>query len=396
MRQSQKHADFRQDPEGNEERRWFGAQRPVSSGPRGELAGAEGAGAGVQEPGAEAGPEDEAGAGSRSRSAQPGRPGLSRTAASAAPQSPGPAGPQTGAHAGGCAQTARAPRPAPGPARRPGARPRTCAHVAPRAPHTCGPGAAHPASGRRARPGAAPRAPAPRAGEGGRARAAGARTAAREEAAAVARVGSGRPPRRSPRRVRGGAAQVSGRGGRRPRSARAPQPPPAPLSSPRGARPAHPSWGHGSPPGPQRSPWKLWGPLPTLGSPSRPLGHWGAGSGLGSSVGQWGRREGCAPFHGGRREHRLGLGEGGWGTMRIKTSFLPLGLIQPGGAEMPGRRRGPLGSAPGQAPSWGLGTAQPGGEVFGDMGLSPLHCGPVSKRHQRRDRKLLSNPSGWA
>lgn len=30
------------------------------------------------------------------------------------------------------------------------------------------------------------------------------------------------------------------------------------------------------------------------------------------------------------------------------------------------------------------------------MGLSPLHCGPVSKRRQRRGRKLLSNPSGWA
>lgn len=56
---------------------------------------------------------------------------------------------------------------------------------------------------------------------------------------------------------------------------------------------------------------------------------------------------------------------------------------------MPSRRRGRLGSTSGRAPSLGLGTAQPGGEVFEGIGLSPLRCGPVSEHHQRCGGKLL-------
>lgn len=103
--------------------------------------------------------------------------------------------------------------------------------LAPRSPAHLRPGSRAPQPTGRAHGRAQPVAPG-RAAAGTRRRGRARRT--REAAAEVVRVGSGRPPRRSPRRVRGGAAQVSGRAGPgypfppAPRSLRSRPPPSSP------------------------------------------------------------------------------------------------------------------------------------------------------------------------
>ena len=181
----------------------------------------------------------------------------------------------TRATASGAHRAAGAPgswTPCPSPARRPGASPGTCAHVSsrPAVPHNClrsGHRAAQPA-GRahgRAQPHAPPLRAPWRAAAGTRRR----RRARWTREVAAALVGSGRPPRRSPRPVRAGAAQVSGRAGPRDPAA------PALRSAPPQAAPlARGPLSLSAPPGliaprqaPSAPPGNFGGPLPMLGSP---------------------------------------------------------------------------------------------------------------------------------
>lgn len=155
--------------------------------------------------------------------------------------------------------------------------PGTCAHVSsrPAAPHTClrsGHRAPQP-TGRahvRAQSHAPPHRAPWRAAAGTRRR----RRARWTREVAAALVGSGRPPRRSLRPVRGGAAQVSGRAGPRDPAAPALRSPP-----PRAPTLARGPLSLSAPPGliaprqaPSAPPGNFEGPLPVLGSPCSSAG----------------------------------------------------------------------------------------------------------------------------
>lgn len=215
----------------------------------------------------------------------------------------------------------------------------------------------------------------------------------REAAVAAAPVGSGRPPRRSPRRVYGRAAQVSVRAGpgdpappaRHSPHARPPSSPGGPLFLSASPGCVAPHQAPSAPPG------NFGGPVAMLRSPCPFPGRRGARSLVIVSLETVGTPGGMrSPPKGVRMGHWLGLGTGD-GRVR-SLSALPSGEVWStlGGCA----KKAQEALTPGPAASLGWGqSSQVGG--FGSTGPGPLPRGPVSSQQQGWGGGFSLSPEAW-